>query len=126
MFVRVRRIFPGRIRSGRSEERRQLRSDPGKEMGQHPRGRTAARRHRRARRVQVSDVAFPRRLRRLLPERQTYEKFSRKEVDRKQSRENRRRLRSRIVTEDLRPNEVITRFALSSIVIALAVSAANL
>ena len=31
-------FFPGRIRSGQSEERRQLRTGPGKEMGQHTRG----------------------------------------------------------------------------------------
>src|SRR5437773_10383987 len=91
MPLRMRRIFSGRVRSGRPEKGRQLRSDPGKEMGQQSRGRAAARRHRRARRLQTGATTIPWRLRRLLSERPTHEKFVREEMDRKQSRENRER-----------------------------------
>ena len=36
MLERMRRIFPGRLRSGQSEEGRQLRSDPGKKWDNTP------------------------------------------------------------------------------------------
>src|SRR5439155_553314 len=51
MLERMRGILPRRVRSGRSEERRQLPTDPGKEMGQHARARAAGRRDRSARSV---------------------------------------------------------------------------
>jgi hypothetical protein len=61
-FARTYSIRPSRAR-------RQLRVDPGKEMGQHSRGRAAPRRHRRADCLKTGATTIPRRLRRPLPER---------------------------------------------------------
>ena len=52
-----------------------------KEMGQHARGRAAARRHRRAGRVQTRVTPVPRRVRRLLRNRSPNEEFTGEEVD---------------------------------------------
>src|SRR5205823_11517619 len=55
----MRRILSGCLRSGQPAQRRQLRAGPGKEMGQHPRGRAAPRRHRRTRRLKLAQLPFP-------------------------------------------------------------------
>src|SRR5436305_9784219 len=109
----MRRILPRRLRSGEPAQRRQLRVDPGKEMGQHPRGRAAPRRHRRARRLQTRPTAVPRRLRRLLSERPPDKECSREKMDRDYPRENWKRVGLGVITEDLRPNEMTTPFAWS-------------
>src|SRR5436190_17993097 len=102
----MRRILSGCLRSGQPAQRRQLRAGPGKEMGQHPRGRAAPRRHRRTRRLQACATTVPRRLRRLLSERQTDKERSREEMDREYSLENGKRQRSGIAPENLRYDEV--------------------
>src|SRR6266567_6147088 len=103
----MRRIFSRRVRSGRSEERRQLRSDPGKEMGQHARGRAAPRRHRRACGLQAGATPVPRRVRRVLSKRSPHQKRPGKKVDRKYSRENWQCERPRALTENIQSNEVM-------------------
>src|SRR5438094_4797543 len=102
----MRRILSWRLRSGEPAQRRQLRAHPGKEMGQHSRGRTAPRRHRRARRLQTGATTIPRRLRRLLSERPPDKERSREEMDRDYPRENWKCQRSGIAPENLRQDEV--------------------
>ncbi len=80
-----------------------------KEMGQHPRGRTPPRRHRRARRLQAGPDPIPRRLRRLLRKRSPDEERPREKVDRQHARKTRQPERYRHSAKDLRSNEVSGR-----------------
>jgi len=87
--------------------------NPGKEMGQHPWGRTPSRRHRRARRLQTGAASLPRRLRRLLRKRSSHQERAGKEMDRHYPREAGKPHRSGAVTENIRSDEVKSDFAWS-------------
>ena len=65
----------------------------------------------------LAQLPVPRRLRRLLPKRQTDKEFSRKEMDRKQSRENRQRLRLGASPKNVRSNEVKSWMHVSSFIL---------
>src|SRR5689334_21234747 len=75
-------------------------------MGQQSRRRTSPRRHRRARRLQISAAPIPRRLRRILPIRPPNQKRVGKEMDRNHAREDWKPVRRTNASKNIRQNEV--------------------
>ena len=93
-------FFPGAFDAANPRKGGAFRIDRRKKIRQHARGRGAARRHRRARRLQAGADPIPRRLRRLLPKRSPDQERAREKVDRLHPRKTRPRQRPRRSAED--------------------------